>query len=130
MVRRKSKPGPKKKQQQKQAYPQTPNENSVWQSKFRHKICFCCRKTGHMLTDCPLRLKSLKKSAQNMGITICFNCGDAGHPLSDCPSPKVGSGAQFAICFICKAKGHLSRDCPQNTHGIYVDGGACRLCGQ
>ncbi len=34
----------------------------------------------------------------------------------------------FATCFVCLGTGHLSAACPKNPRGVYVNGGACKIC--
>ncbi|PSN52117.1 hypothetical protein C0J52_04315 [Blattella germanica] len=89
----------------------------------RKKVCFHCRKSGHLLSECP----ELGNS-NDAGTGVCFKCGSTEHTHFEC---KVVRGAdyRFAECFICKEQGHISRQCPDNPRGLYPKGGACNVCG-
>ncbi|XP_035228216.1 uncharacterized protein LOC118200364 [Stegodyphus dumicola] len=86
------------------------------------KICFNCRKSGHLFADCPVKL-----GESDQGTGICFKCGSTEHTSYKCP--KNISGFPLAKCFICSQQGHISKDCPHNKHGIYPKGGKCSICG-
>ncbi|KFM71164.1 Zinc finger CCHC domain-containing protein 9, partial [Stegodyphus mimosarum] len=86
------------------------------------KICFNCRKPGHLFADCPVKL-----GESDQGTGICFKCGSTEHTSYKCP--KNISGFPLAKCFICSQQGHISKDCPRNKHGIYPKGGKCSICG-
>lgn len=97
-------------------------------------MCFNCRKTGHLLAECPLSAANINNN-NNQTIAagdICYCCGSSEHRLSQC-SKYQASGRKgalpFAKCFICNQKGHLTRSCSQNTKGAYPNGGNCRFCG-
>ncbi|XP_018009951.1 uncharacterized protein LOC108667438 [Hyalella azteca] len=83
----------------------------------RRQVCFSCRKTGHMVADCPL-----KRNVQGVG--SCFKCGSLEHQSDTCSEAQFS----YATCFICRQKGHISRECPKNTKGLYPHGGGCTLC--
>lgn len=92
-------------------------------SRLKKAVCFHCRKSGHVLSQCP----SLTES-QNTGTGICYKCGSTEHLAVECKVVR-GSSFQFAECFICKEQGHIARQCPDNPRGLYPNGGACRECG-
>jgi hypothetical protein len=111
-----------------------------------NKICFHCRRKGHMAADCRVNpensLDSNRTTQRNS--QICYKCGSDEHGLKKCPKltadekkdAKAGRmdynkmDLPFAICFICKEKGHLSSQCEQNENGVYVKGrGCCKECG-
>ncbi|KAF2353442.1 Zinc finger CCHC-type [Trinorchestia longiramus] len=83
----------------------------------RRQVCFSCRKTGHMVADCPL-----KRNTE--GIGACFKCGSLEHQSDSCSQEQFN----YATCFICRQKGHISRECPRNSKGLYPHGGGCTLC--
>ena len=87
-------------------------------------ICFGCRGTGHSLRDC----RVTKGGAQGgeRGKKTCYNCGSEDHAARDCKAPN--SNFKFAVCFTCGETGHLVRACPKNAQGIYINGGACKIC--
>ncbi|XP_067937839.1 zinc finger CCHC domain-containing protein 9-like [Watersipora subatra] len=90
------------------------------------KHCFNCRKTGHVLSNCP------KTNKQTEGTGICFKCGSTNHTSKFCKvkTKEGGQGAYpYATCFVCKLTGHISKDCPNNDHGLYPNGGCCLECG-
>ena len=110
-----------------------------------NKICFHCRRKGHVTADC-------KENPENFGDSnrsnprnsqICYKCGSDEHGLKQCPKltaeekkeAKAGRmdynkmDLPFATCFICKEKGHLSSQCEQNENGVYIKGGSCKECG-
>ncbi|KAJ1654053.1 hypothetical protein IWQ61_005946 [Dispira simplex] len=90
-------------------------------SAMKNKACFSCRQHGHVTKDCPM--------AKAMGVGKCYHCGQSDHTSRHCALPKEEQTFQFSTCFICKNMGHLASKCPQNSNGIYINGGACRLCG-
>jgi zinc finger CCHC domain-containing protein 9 len=52
------------------------------------------------------------------------------HSLSACRKrPDPSNPTPYATCFVCLSQGHLSSQCPQNERGVYVNGGACKICG-
>lgn len=103
--------------------------------KQSHLVCFKCRKKGHMASNCPEFGNN--NANDHHGGGICYKCGSHDHGLSMCPKLPKGTTRQdwnsldlpYASCFVCHQKGHLASQCTQNTHGIYVNGGECRLCG-
>lgn len=63
-------------------------------------------------------------------IKLTPRCNSDRHSLSRCPKPVDPSNpTPFATCFVCLGTGHLSGACPQNPRGVYVNGGACKVCG-
>jgi hypothetical protein len=60
------------------------------------------------------------------GKKTCFNCGGDDHAARECKAPN--SNFKYAVCFTCGETGHLVRDCPRNKQGIYINGGACKIC--
>ncbi|XP_054159851.1 zinc finger CCHC domain-containing protein 9-like [Oppia nitens] len=84
------------------------------------KVCFKCRRSGHMVAECP------QNNSPDV-INICYRCGSTEHNLSECR--QSGEHLPYAMCFKCKETGHISRDCPQNERGIYPKGGSCKACG-
>jgi zinc finger CCHC domain-containing protein 9 len=103
--------------------------------KFKNVVCFQCRKTGHAAEHCPQNGKQDNISGTRSRMGICFQCGSTEHVLAHCPTAKKNAaGADstflpFATCFVCQETGHLASQCPKNEHGIYVNGGACNICG-
>lgn len=91
-------------------------------SREKKNVCFNCRKSGHMLSECP----NLNKDVSGTG--ICFKCGSTEHTHFECKVVR-NQEFKFATCFICKEQGHISRQCPDNARGLYPKGGACNLCG-
>lgn len=88
-------------------------------AKFNKMVCFNCRQSGHMLSDCP---QAAKGSGEK-----CFKCGSGDHTSRDCK--KNTTSYEFAKCFICNELGHLAKACPDNPKGLYPKGGGCRFCG-
>lgn len=88
--------------------------------KAKASICLGCRKSGHLLKNCPDAVKD---------VGICFNCGLSDHTLKDCTKKRDPKGAlKFAKCFICNGVGHIARDCSENANGLYPRGGCCHIC--
>ncbi|EAN33806.2 Zinc knuckle family protein [Theileria parva strain Muguga] len=81
------------------------------------KICFKCRKRGHLLEDCK----------ENDTKPICFKCGSDNHTLKNCTLPN--QELPYASCFVCGERGHLSSQCPENPKGIFPKGSGCHFCG-
>jgi zinc finger CCHC domain-containing protein 9 len=89
----------------------------------RKKVCFHCRNSGHVLSQCP----ELGRSSES-GTGICFKCGSTEHTHFQCRVIR-SQDFRFAECFVCKEQGHIARQCPDNPRGLYPKGGACRVCG-
>jgi zinc finger CCHC domain-containing protein 9 len=89
----------------------------------RKKVCFHCRNSGHVLSQCP-ELGGPNES----GTGICFKCGSTEHTHFQCQVVH-GQDFRYAECFICKEQGHIARQCPDNPRGLYPKGGACKVCG-
>lgn len=93
----------------------------------RKKICFHCRHSGHMLSQCP-QLANVNDDLDRNASGICFKCGSTEHQHNQCKMVRDDS-YKFATCFICNEEGHISKQCPDNPRGLYPHGGACRMCG-
>lgn len=89
----------------------------------RKKVCFHCRNSGHILSQCP----ELGSSTES-GTGICFKCGSTEHTHFQCQVIR-SQDFRFAECFVCKEQGHIARQCPDNPRGLYPKGGACKVCG-
>jgi zinc finger CCHC domain-containing protein 9 len=89
----------------------------------RKKVCFHCRNSGHVLSQCP-ELGSSNES----GTGICFKCGSTEHTHFQCQVIH-SQDFRYAVCFVCKEQGHIARQCPDNPRGLYPKGGACKVCG-
>lgn len=88
----------------------------------KKNVCFNCRKSGHLLSECP----DLNEELTCTG--ICFKCGSTEHTHFECKVVR-NQEFKFATCFICREQGHIARQCPDNAKGLYPNGGACNLCG-
>ena len=89
----------------------------------RKKVCFHCRDSGHVLSQCP----ELGRSNES-GTGICFKCGSTEHTHFQCQVIR-SQDFRYAVCFVCKEQGHIARQCPDNPRGLYPKGGACKVCG-
>jgi zinc finger CCHC domain-containing protein 9 len=89
----------------------------------RKKVCFHCRNSGHLLSQCP----ELGSSTES-GTGICFKCGSTEHTHFQCQVIRT-QDFRYAECFVCKEQGHIARQCPDNPRGLYPKGGACKVCG-
>jgi zinc finger CCHC domain-containing protein 9 len=89
----------------------------------RKKVCFHCRNSGHVLSQCP----ELGSSSES-GTGICFKCGSTEHTHFQCQVIRT-QDFRYAECFVCKEQGHIARQCPDNPRGLYPKGGACKVCG-
>lgn len=89
----------------------------------RKKVCFHCRNSGHVLSQCP----ELGTSNES-GTGICFKCGSTEHTHFQCQVIR-SQDFRYAVCFVCKEQGHIARQCPDNPRGLYPKGGACKVCG-
>ncbi|XKL60971.1 hypothetical protein PGB90_008028 [Kerria lacca] len=90
----------------------------------KKKLCFHCRNSGHVLSECP----EIQKDDQLAESGICFKCGSTEHQHMQCKVVR-GDSYKYATCFICKQTGHISKQCPDNPKGVYPEGGSCRVCG-
>ncbi len=91
----------------------------------KKKLCFHCRNSGHVLSECP----ELRQSSDQLPESgICFKCGSTEHQHTQCKVVR-GDTYKYATCFICKEEGHISKQCPDNPKGMYPEGGSCRKCG-
>ncbi|KAF4530664.1 hypothetical protein B566_EDAN004903 [Ephemera danica] len=89
-------------------------------SRERKKLCFHCRGSGHLMSDCP--------KLSEGSCSICFKCGSTEHKSSQCQVTR-SNDYRYGQCFVCGEQGHISRQCPDNPRGLYPQGGSCRLCG-
>lgn len=89
-------------------------------SRETKKVCFHCRKPGHMMSACP--------QMSNGDVEKCFKCGSTEHKSPQCKVVQ-GNDFKFSTCFVCNESGHIARQCPDNPRGLYPQGGGCRLCG-
>lgn len=89
----------------------------------RKKVCFHCRNSGHVLSQCPQL-----GAANESGTGICFKCGSTEHTHFQCQVIR-SQDFRHAVCFVCKEQGHIARQCPDNPRGLYPKGGACKVCG-
>ncbi|XP_030752206.1 myb-like protein X [Sitophilus oryzae] len=92
----------------------------------KKNVCFNCRKSGHVLSECPELGKG--EVTQTAGTGICFKCGSTEHTHFECKVVR-GMDYKFAQCFICNEQGHIARQCPDNQRGLYPKGGSCNVCG-
>lgn len=61
--------------------------------------------------------------------TAHTRCNSSAHSLHHCPKPyDPADPTPFATCFVCLGQGHLSAACPKNPRGVYINGGACKIC--
>ncbi|XP_071453408.1 uncharacterized protein [Hetaerina americana] len=95
----------------------------------KKKVCFCCRRWGHQLTDCPEFMPVDSSDVSPPAGGICYHCGSTEHNIKQCSKPGVNS-LKYARCFVCGEDGHLARQCKSNPKGNYPKGGACRICGE
>ncbi|KAK3281282.1 hypothetical protein CYMTET_10915 [Cymbomonas tetramitiformis] len=122
---------PEKKAANKEKYGKKKEGNSSNRAgSWKSVVCLGCRQTGHMLRFCPQNAQGEgKKTERGKKVLICFKCGEKGHSVWNCTSDAPADGSfAHATCFICGEKGHLSRDCSKNEHGLYVNGGCCKIC--
>lgn len=82
-----------------------------------NRVCFKCRKSGHMVSDCP---ESKQDSEAATG--ICYKCGSTEHSVNNCKVKVEAGSYPYAKCFICKEMGHISKQCPDNPRGLYPNG--------
>ncbi|KAH1016386.1 hypothetical protein HUJ04_007613 [Dendroctonus ponderosae] len=95
-------------------------------ARAKKSVCFKCRQSGHLLSECPELDKG--EMADTSGTGICFKCGSTEHTHYECKVVR-GMEFKFASCFICKEQGHIAKQCPDNQRGLYPNGGACKVCG-
>lgn len=95
----------------------------------KKKVCFNCRRAGHLLSECPEVGSFGSKSFDSSAVNICYKCGSTEHTHFQCQVKKKKEYS-FATCFICKEQGHISSQCPDNPRGLYPQGGSCKICGE
>ncbi|XP_059471584.1 zinc finger CCHC domain-containing protein 9-like [Neocloeon triangulifer] len=86
----------------------------------KRKVCFHCRQSGHVMSECP--------KLSTGSCDVCFKCGSTEHKSPQCKVAQ-GNDYKFGTCFVCGETGHISRQCPDNPRGLYPQGGGCRVCG-
>ena len=52
-------------------------------NKLKVLICFACRGTGHLVSNCPAALESLE-TTQKEDKTLCYRCGSTSHSVGAC----------------------------------------------
>lgn len=95
------------------------------------KTCYGCRKKGHDVRNCPEIKADDKNKAEFYNKKVCYKCGSNLHTLYNCKKwirNRKDDDLPYASCFICKTVGHLAIKCSKNDHGLYPNGGSCRLC--
>lgn len=92
----------------------------------KKKVCFHCRNSGHVLSECPELGKA--ETDDLIGTGICFKCGSTEHKHFECRVTREQE-FRYAKCFICNEQGHIARQCPDNPRGLYPKGGGCHICG-
>jgi zinc finger CCHC domain-containing protein 9 len=122
------------KEQRREKYTAIAKDRQI-RKKSKNLVCYNCRETGHAVQHCPQPATAgestkKKQTSSNLAV-ICYKCGSTKHALASCPKKRSSTDTDlpFASCFVCHAKGHLASSCPNNSHGIYVNGGACTHCG-
>ncbi|EIW69993.1 hypothetical protein M231_02136 [Tremella mesenterica] len=59
----------------------------------------------------------------------CYRCNSTKHSLSACrEEADPDNPTPYATCYVCLQQGHLSSQCPDNPKGVYIKGGACKVC--
>lgn len=96
-------------------------------ARMKNKLCFHCRNSGHVLSECPQLKNEPTEGTERMETGICFKCGSTEHQHLQCHIR--GDVYKHAVCFICKQEGHISKQCPDNPRGLYPEGGGCNICG-
>ena len=71
----------------------SPNRVSVGNKLESPRVCFSCRKEGHIARDCPQK-SGTPSSSPNKSSVMCFKCGKQGHYSNNCStgSPAKSSG--------------------------------------
>lgn len=95
----------------------------------KKKVCFNCRKAGHLLSECPEVGSFGSNNFDTTTVNLCYKCGSTEHTHFQCQVKKKKEYS-FATCFICKEQGHISSQCPDNPRGLYPQGGSCKICGE
>jgi len=70
--------------------------------------CWACKKTGHIIRDCPVQR-----------IVTCYACGEQGHVRNNCPKMR----RRQIECFACGKQEHVRRNC------LNIVCGKCNLRG-
>ncbi|VDL81986.1 unnamed protein product [Nippostrongylus brasiliensis] len=74
-------------------------------SKQTNRICFHCRQSGHLLSECPNRdadEQAVGNIAGGHGDGICFKCGSTEHSVHKCPRKHIkGRFKLFSFVFFC-----------------------------
>ena len=85
-------------QQELQVSPRVLDHNEV-------KRCHTCRKTGHLMRDCPQRAAGAEKPDTAKS-----------EPKGDTPPSKDNTNCKPVVCYNCEQSGHIAVRCPNNSN--------------